>query len=111
MQTFVGINNVEHFADQLGSEGDPARRATLMRLLVEEEDRLGAGLEQLGVAQMRIAKGHRLIASQRAVVAQIEGAGRDPRPARELLATLVEVQSLFERYGHTIMQALSHRVL
>ncbi len=108
MKTFVGVNNVEHFADQLSSWLEPQKRATLMRLLVEEEGRLGAGLEQLGVAEMRIAKGRQLITQQKALIARIQDDGRDLRDHHDHLDTLVSVQKLFERYRDTIINALDH---
>lgn len=111
MKTFIGINNVEHFADQLSSEVDRTKRAILMRLLVEEEDKLGTGLQQLGVAELRIATGHRLIAKQKALIAHMECNGRDSREARDLLGTLVEVQTLFERYRHTIMRVMDQHII
>ncbi len=111
MKTFVAINNVEHFADQLTSEVDGAKRATLMRLLVEEEDKLGAGLEQLGIAELRIAKGRQLIARQMALVAKIAGDGHDGREANDLLAMLKEVQALFEAYRRSIMSRLNEGIL
>lgn len=111
MNTFIGINNVERFGDQLCSAADPARRATLMRLLVEEEDNLGAGLEQLDAAELRIARCHQLIASQRVLVARIGSDGHDAEEANTLLSALLEVQELFEGYRRRILSALNQRSL
>jgi hypothetical protein len=59
MERFIHIRN---FADKLLSESDPNRRAVLMKLLVEEEDRLGHSTEQLDLANSHIESGRRLIA-------------------------------------------------
>ena len=37
MQTFVEDHNIENFTDQLKVETDPVKRATLIKLLAEEE--------------------------------------------------------------------------
>ncbi len=107
MDPRIGIYNIEHFADQLGTTADPTKRATLMRLLVEEEDKLGAGLEQLGVTERRIERGHRLIAEQRALIKRMDGNGHDTRTASELLGAMVGMQAAFEDYRRTIMRALA----
>lgn len=111
MKTFVGINNVERFADQLSSAADPGKRATLMRLLVEEEDKLGVGLQQLGACELWIAKGRRLIARQQALIARVEAGGRDPHEEKALLHSLMELQALFEGYRRRVMSGLNNHVV
>jgi len=37
MEKFVERENIAHYADQLKTERDPVKRATLQRLLVEEK--------------------------------------------------------------------------
>ena len=104
--TFVRINNVHNFADQLTSAADPAKRATLIRLLVEEEDKLGVGLAQLGAAELRLATGARLIARQKELIARMQTDGRDTKHANNLLDTMTEVQALFEKYRRRIVARL-----
>ena len=72
MKTFVSVNNVHHFADQMTTAADPVKRATLMHLLVEEEEKLGTGFAQLDLAETRIATGARLIASQKTIIARMQ---------------------------------------
>lgn len=107
MDKRIGVYNIEHFADQLGSTADPTKRAMLMRLLVEEEDKLGAGLEQLDIVEARIARGHRLITDQRTRIAQMNGNGHDTRSASELLGAMIDTQTAFEVYRRRIMRALA----
>jgi hypothetical protein len=48
---FVSNLNVARFEDRLRFEHDPAIRASLQRLLLEEEDKLGCRVERLGNVQ------------------------------------------------------------
>jgi hypothetical protein len=106
VDSFIGKHNLEHFANRLGVESEPARRETLLRLMVEEEDKLGCGLEQLGIAEDRIVAGNKRVAMQRAVVARLGDGGHDTRLASEVLTTLVKAQALFEDYRQKIVRQL-----
>ena len=101
--TFVCTHNIENFADRLSTEIDPARRMVLMRLLVEEADKLGVGLEQLGLSEAFIARGQGLIAKQRALIERLENCGRDTRSANDILSTLLKVHNLFKDYRHVLL--------
>jgi hypothetical protein len=81
MQRFVGSQNITNFADKLESEVDPAKRATLRRLLVEEEDRLGHDQEQLELTNKRLASGRGLIAKQQSLI--VSGALPPPSEVRQ----------------------------
>jgi len=52
---FVGDLNVSRFLDKLRVERNPDLRASLRRLLLEEEDKLGSNLEHLSRLQRQIA--------------------------------------------------------
>src|SRR5262249_39399423 len=60
MDGFIARANIDHFLDLL-KDGDlaPERRATIVRLLIEEEDKLGHDLEQLDFAESRAENGRR----------------------------------------------------
>ncbi len=106
LKTFACTRNIANFIDQLGTEADPARRTVLMQLLVEEEDKLGIGLEQLDLSEAFIAKGQGLIARQEALIERLENCGRDSRSANDVLNTLVTVQNLFKGYRHVLLSTL-----
>jgi hypothetical protein len=55
MLKFVATQNVARYRAQLNDEIDPAKRIVLQRLLVEEEDRLGATFELLAEVRQAIA--------------------------------------------------------
>jgi hypothetical protein len=50
MEQSVHGHNLANFSELLGTERDPMRQATLMRLLVEEENQLGLGSVQFAIA-------------------------------------------------------------
>ena len=54
MLKFVAMQNVERFRAELNNETHPERRILLQRLLVEEEDKLGATFERLASVQRAI---------------------------------------------------------
>jgi hypothetical protein len=109
---FVHHHNVIHLSDELfRSNGDAIRRATLLRLLVEEEDKLECGLERLELANERIATGYALIAKQQARLLEIAHDGDAAKAANELLDTLLQTQERFERYRQRILKTLHHNSL
>ncbi len=108
LAAFACARNIENFADHLSTEADPARRAVLMKLLVEEEDKLGVGLEQLDLSEAFIVKGQSLIARQEALIERLENCGREPRSANDVLNTLTEVHNLFKDYRHLLLRELKH---
>jgi hypothetical protein len=109
--TAISIFNIHHFTDLLGSTSDPVKRKMVMSLLLDEENKLGAGQEALDIAETRIAKGRKLIERQEALIARVSENGHDVRAHNDLLATLVKVQGAFERYRRTIMRGLNHRMI
>ena len=68
---------VVRFRAQLSNETDPAKRSALRRLLVEEEDRLGATFELLAEVQQVIIDCKQRIAEPRCLVGNMKVDGRD----------------------------------
>jgi hypothetical protein len=57
VERFIARQNISHFREELTSEVSPERRAALLRLLVMEEgDKLGLGVQQLGDPERYIAE-------------------------------------------------------
>jgi|SRR5215471_16097072 len=106
---FVKSKNILDFADQLVTEVNPSRRATLMRLMVHEEDRFGRGTYQLDLVARRLLTGHMLIEEQKARIARLALDGEDIRRGNLLLTQLLEVQALFEAYRLRIVDELNKR--
>jgi two-component sensor histidine kinase len=94
---FASDLNVARFVDKLREEHDPATRALLHRLLLEEWNKSGFNLKQLGkLRRQMIASGAR-IAIQKAVVETLAANGQDVRLAEGVLSNLVEIQKIFEQ--------------
>ena len=62
--------NIDRTLDRLGTYVDPRKRATLLKFLIEEEDQLGAGPDQLERTARRVREGKARISK---VLAIIEG--------------------------------------
>ena len=62
--------NIDCTLDRLGTYVDASKRTALLRFLIEEEDQLGAGPEQLEHAARRVREGKARISK---VLAIIEG--------------------------------------
>jgi hypothetical protein len=100
----IAEENLTSFTEQLAAEVDPAKRARLLNLLIDEVNKLG--LEQLDLIDARIASGHRLVARQRALVTQLAQDGHDIQSASNILASLAHAQTLFEVYRRQIVDML-----
>src|SRR6516164_9193728 len=102
---FVSDLNMARFADRLRYERDPAIRASLQRLLLEEEDKLGRGVERLCKLQRHISEGSRRIAMQKALIAKLTDR-QDVRLAESMLNNLVEIQRIFEQHRQVVLDAI-----
>jgi len=117
MDNLIIERNIERYADRLRTEIDPAVRASVKALLIEEENRLGFRVEQLDKVNGYITDSHhriemqqRLIERLRSVecdgIASLSG-GRDLTLALRLLVNLRELLILFEQYRQRITDALA----
>jgi hypothetical protein len=98
MDKFVTRENIRHCRDQLNLETDPKTRAALRRILVEEEDKLGANLQLLADVDHEIKKGEVLISKQTVLVTTLERDGHDGiAQAKVLLDALIDSQDFAPR--------------
>src|SRR5215831_9964272 len=103
---FASDLNVARFVDKLQGEHDPATRALLHRLLLEEWSKSGFNLKQLGKLRRQVIASSARIAIQKAVVGTLAANGQDVRLAEGVLSNLVEIQRIFEqRYRDERMAA------
>jgi hypothetical protein len=106
MDRFVHEQNLARFAEMLRVERDPARRAILQDLLIQEEERLGSVLERLDRAEAHIAEGRRRIERQRELVAALTSGGAAGE-AEQLLESFIRTQSALEAYRRRLAGDLS----
>jgi hypothetical protein len=104
---FVHWLTIDNFAGTLTSEAPPSKRATLRKLLIDEEDRFGVGQEQLAHVDARISNGQTVIENQRALIMRLSEGGKDLREAQKLLMRLMEVQWLFVSRRQQILDRLN----
>jgi hypothetical protein len=103
---FVSNLNVARYVDRFRVEHDPATRASLHTLLLEELSNSGFNLRQLGSVQRQVIEGEARIAKQMAVVGTLSANGQDVRLAESELGRLVEIQSMVEQYRQVVVDAL-----
>jgi hypothetical protein len=106
---FVGDSNIANFVDRLATERDSAKRETLKRLLLEEENRFGATDERLSMAERHLTNGQALIVRQVNLIAKLDGNGRDTGEARRTLQNFEIVQSLFLHFRAQIYEEVERR--
>jgi hypothetical protein len=106
MLKFVATQNVARYRAQLNDEIDPARRIVLQRLLVEEEDRLGATFELLAEVRQAIADCKCQIAELRSLTENIEIDGRAAAVTSARLEALKDARTLHETYCQKLQTKL-----
>ena len=103
MNVFLTEGNVDIYLSRLHLTWKPEERDGLLRLLLREEDQMGASREHLERAERRIAEGRELIARQRNIVARLP----EQRPTdveTHLLRTLEQTQALLEHHLEILRQ-------
>jgi hypothetical protein len=112
MNRYKVRENIKLFRERLSREVNPETRALLQKLLLEEEDKLGADLEALADVQQHIADGSRRIEKQRALVGIMERDGHKGLDhAKALLNGLLEAQFLHKYYHKRILLKISNNQL
>ena len=104
MDRFTARQNVRHLRGRLFSELEPHTRSYIERLLVEEENKLGADLELIAEVERVIANFDALIVAQQALAAALERHGHecDARD-RGLLDGLRQSQRLHKEYHQSLL--------
>ena len=98
MLKFIAMQNVERFRAKLNNETHPERRILLQRLLVEEEDKLGATFELLASVQRAINDCRQQIGELRALLAGNRGDTPVTTVAKARLETLMASRVLHDSY-------------
>jgi two-component sensor histidine kinase len=106
---FVRHENIRRYESEFGTETEPQRCATLLHLLVEEENRLGWNREQLAIAESRISEGNRRIENQIALIQRLTDIGQDTSRAKALLATFRQTLAIYGWYHDKIVETLNSR--
>lgn len=108
MHRYIARANVDHYLGLLDDEDiTPERRALVVRLLVEEEDKLGHDLEQLELAESRAAQGRNRLNRLRSMLDIAEPANRVQ--AERLVANVEAIQNLLDGFCHHLRTRVNAR--
>jgi hypothetical protein len=107
MHRFVQRQNIARFSSLLAVELEASKRSTLMKLLIEEEDQFGFGLEQLRVAEKHLADCYHHITVVRGLIDYLDGNGQDCSRENELLQALTELEAKFQAYRQSVLDRMS----
>jgi hypothetical protein len=99
---FIARANINQFRDRLRDETDAALRAQLLRLLVEEEDKLAADLVLLNDLAREILKYQQWIERQRLRIQDLERDGHDATAATALLNRVTETLIVHQEYRQRV---------
>ena len=108
---FVPRENIKHFTSRLKSELHPRVRSYMQKLLVREEDKLGADLEFLAEVDQTIIGFDALIETQSRLVATLEHNGGEAERERATLNGLRDAHVLCQMYRQKILVASEKTVL
>lgn len=104
MYRFIARENIRYFRDRLWSEVDPDARGRLRKLLIAEEDKLGADQALLADIDRHISDGRHRIDKQQTLVTAMERDGHNGLAlARILLDCMIETQLLHQAYRRHIL--------
>jgi hypothetical protein len=112
LSSWLHNTNVDRTLNRLGTHVDPAKRAGLMKFLIEEENQLGADQDQLERTVRRVREGKARISRTLAIIQGLVGHGLMDEEtfskAMEVLSTMNESQRLIEQWYRRILLQTSH---
>ena len=103
----IANENILHFCNRLRTQIDPAARSRLQKLLIEEEDKLGASLDMLSQIDRELNGTKALIERLTALAAAPERDRCDGTGERPLLEGLERTRLLIEGYRLLILAKLN----
>ena len=110
MDTFIAYSNIDHYLDLLSRSDLPTlRRAAIMKLLVEEEDKLSNSLEQLQFAEDRTAKSRNHVSRLKQIRDGLDNGSAGRETADKMLANFEAIHHLMEQFCERIRQRLNGR--
>jgi hypothetical protein len=103
--------NIDRTLNRLGTYIDPSKRATLLKILIEEEDKLGTGPDQLERAERRMREGQARIYRTLVVIERLIDCGlmdeKTFSKALEVVSTIRKSQALIEQRYQRIVSKCS----
>jgi len=111
MNVFTTEGNVDIYLSRLHLTWSAEERDKLLRLLVQEEARMGDDREHIERAERRVADGRERVIRQRQLVAERRPAEGEDNQHIQLLETLERTQQLLETHLQTMRIGQERRKL
>jgi signal transduction histidine kinase len=106
MDDFVARQNVTRFRNELENGAEGARRQTLLKLLIAEEERLGLTRERHDEINQQIVRIKAIISKQRETIDMLKANGHSMERAESSLANLSDLLAVHEEWRERISAAL-----
>jgi hypothetical protein len=106
MDNFIATENVRHLRRELENGAEPAKRDTMLRILVEEENKLGFTRELLGRLDHHISRLSEIMARQVELIDNLTSLGEPLERSQMILATLNDLMAAYIAHRHRINGAL-----
>ncbi len=104
---FIARENVKHFRRELENGMAEPARATMLKLLVEQENHLGHTREQLAKLDHHISRLSEIMARHLDLMDKLQSIGQDSQRASMVLKTLNDLMAVYLAHRQTITAALA----
>lgn len=104
MNLFVTESNVDIYLSKAYQSLDDEERNTLLRLVIDEEDRMGSRREHLENGQRRLEDCELRIRRQREIVSDLAASGQDASQAASILGTYERILGLLQQHQRMLRQ-------
>jgi hypothetical protein len=108
VEKFLCERNIDAFVDRLRVTRDGIERETLLRLLIQEEDKFARTSEYCSMLERHIAAGEARIQKQRQLIERLKQNSRILQDAEFVLQTLITTQELFVRQHQRLSRELAN---
>lgn len=99
MDSYIAVANIDHYLSILTSQSlTDSNRATIMKLMIEEEDKLGQDLEHLQFAEIRAARGRDRVNHLRKLRDAFPDGSAERIRAEKMLADFEIIHQLMEQF-------------
>jgi|SRR5581483_8816926 len=106
MDKFVASENVKYLRHELESGVEPHVRATMLKTLVDEENKLGFTYERLGRLDHHIARLSQIMVEQVALIDRLRSLGSSIERPQLVLATLNDLMASYVEHRHRLKASL-----
>jgi rubrerythrin len=107
MDRFIARENIKHYRRELENGLNEPTRATMLRLLVEEENHLGFTREQLAKLDHHISRLSEIMARHVELTDKLQSNGQPSERASMVLATYNDLMAAYLAHRQTITAALA----